>query len=573
MTDIKHDFEYNSLKLSICIIDSYHNNLWNEVLGIVETYGRKSQREIKQVYAVFNKDYELLDRNEDILYGFRHKLNINITELEKKMYYVVDKEYLYSYPELELPILRDEYAYNYLIIEMIDDKYIIGRYGVNDVESYDFNNPQFYGYDEQTEFCNFDALPIEFKKPIEELKQKLKMIDDASTIGKVQKWGPSIRHILKEIISHEKNDDEYNIVQNDKITIKEPKIKMTDNASTIVKLQNDDYIPDPQEDSREAWEYMNTPEYKRQIKIQQKQYLQSDEYNIVQNNKIVTDIRKPTNVFKQIDIKNPDITITATKNNVVNNVVKPEYKNSKINSEQEQYNSFPLGKITKLEKDLNDLQNKFKESVKLTENCMKSIIDDSIIEKVIINGKVDGLQSWIEALCQEIQDFKNEKEFMDTQNLSHEKIDVNSIYINTFDDEYAEVSLTTTKLRQFSGIIGLEYTIEDEDGNLITKLWSYEEVKELVKKWIRQRMVDKKTNLCVLLSNVETLMYCYEKNVVEEPSIRVYGEIVRPNADIPDGEIKKILLELFTYLREELKQYNVRFNFQGYHENISIRIS
>ena len=340
---------------------------------------------------------------------------------------------------------------------------------------------------------------------------------------------------------------------------------MTDNASTIVKLQNDDYIPDPQEGSREAWEYMNTPEYKRQIKIQQEQYLQSDEYNIVQNDKIVTDIREPTNVFKQIDIRNPDITITTTKNNV--------FKSEYTNSEPEPYNSFPLGKITKLKKDLNDLQNKFKESVKLTENCMKSIIDDSIIEKVIINGKVDGLQSWIEKLCQEIQDFKNEKEFMDTKNLSHEKIDVKSRYINTFDDEYAEVSLTTTKLRQFSGIIGLEYTIKDEECNLITKLWTYEDVKELVKKWIRQRMVDKKTNLCVLLSNVETLMYCYEENVVEEPSIRVYGEIVRPNADIPDEEIKKTLLELFTYLREELKQYSVRFNFQGYNENVSIRIS
>ena len=220
MTDIKpkvalheHDFEYNSLKLSICITDIHHKNLrahhslhrqtysnthhpsthhylWNEVLGIVETYAKKSQREIKQVYAVFNKDkdYKLLDRNEDILYGFRHKFNLYFTELEKKMYYVVDKESIYgdgSYPELELPILRDEYAYNYLIIEMIDDKYIIGRYGVNDVESYDFNNPQFYGYDEQTEFCDLDALPFEFKKPIEELKQKIKIIDDASTIGKV----------------------------------------------------------------------------------------------------------------------------------------------------------------------------------------------------------------------------------------------------------------------------------------------------------------------------------------------------------------------------------------------------
>lgn len=38
-------------------------------------------------------------------------------------------------------------------------------------------------------------------------------------------------------------------------------------------------------------------------------------------------------------------------------------------------------------------------------------------------------------------------------------------------------------------------------------------------------------------------------------------------------KLKKTLLELFTYLKEELKQYSVRFNFQGYNENVSIRIS
>ncbi len=159
MTDITHDFEYNSLKLSICIIDSHHENLWNEVLCIVETYAKKSQTEIKQVYAVFKKDKKMLDKNEDLLYG--------ITELEKMMYFVVDTfQYSCSYPELELPLLRDEYEYNYLIIEMIDDKYIIGRYGSNDVESCVYNKYKFHGYNEQTEFCDFDALPSEFKNPI-----------------------------------------------------------------------------------------------------------------------------------------------------------------------------------------------------------------------------------------------------------------------------------------------------------------------------------------------------------------------------------------------------------------------
>ena len=213
-----------------------------------------------------------------------------------------------------------------------------------------------------------------------------------------------------------------------------------------------------------------------------------------------------------------------------------------INSEPEPYNSFPLGKIKKLEKDLNDLQNKFNEIVKLTENCMRSFIDENSLYHDTINKRLDNL----------------------------EKLKQSEIITNTDN----VVTLTTTKLRQFSGIIGLEYKTKDfEDENIMTKLWTYEDVKELVYKWVRQRMIDKKTNLCVLLSNVETLIYCYEGNVVEEPSIRVYGEIVRPNADIPDEEIKQTLIQLFTYLKEELKQYSVRFNFQGYNENVSIRIS
>ena len=123
-------------------------------------------------------------------------------------------------------------------------------------------------------------------------------------------------------------------------------------------------------------------------------------------------------------------------------------------TEPEPYNSFPLGKIEKLEKDFNDLQNKFKESVKLTENCLTSFINETIKNKI------------------------NE----------------------TITETINELTLTTTKLRQFSGIIGLEYTIEDEDGNLITKLWTYEDVKELVKKWITQRMVDKK----------QIYVFCYQ---------------------------------------------------------------
>ena len=104
------------------------------------------------------------------------------------------------------------------------------------------------------------------------------------------------------------------ILQKETINTLKQKIKMIDEASTIGKVGEDAF--------GNSHVYLNN---------------------------IVTDLRKPTNIIKQIDIRNPDITITTTKNNVVES----EYTNSKISLlEPEPYNSFPLGKIVKLEKNI-----------------------------------------------------------------------------------------------------------------------------------------------------------------------------------------------------------------------------
>ena len=66
MSDIKHDFEISGLKLSICIIDEHHKNLLNEVLGIMD-YTKRQKEEIKQVYAVFNKNTNLQTKNKKML--------------------------------------------------------------------------------------------------------------------------------------------------------------------------------------------------------------------------------------------------------------------------------------------------------------------------------------------------------------------------------------------------------------------------------------------------------------------------------------------------------------------------
>ena len=136
------------------------------------------------------------------------------------------------------------------------------------------------------------------------------------------------------------------------------------------------------------------------------------------------------------------------------------------------------------------------------------------------------------------------------------------------------VSITSSPIRQFSGTIGLLYNNEGyyDYGGEKKLSWSLDDVKELIRKYSRQRSLDKKFELCIGLSNIETLCYTWEDNFIEEPIVRVYGEIVSRHEGIPDEEILNALFELFTYLKVDLKQHSVRFNYQGFTEHKSYRI-
>jgi len=136
------------------------------------------------------------------------------------------------------------------------------------------------------------------------------------------------------------------------------------------------------------------------------------------------------------------------------------------------------------------------------------------------------------------------------------------------------VSITSSPIRQFSGTIGLLYNNEGyyDYGGEKKLSWSLDDIKELIRKYIRQRSIDKKFDLCIGLSNIETLCYTWEDDFIEEPIVRVYGEIVSRHDGISDEEILNALFELFTYLKVELKQHSVRFNYQGFTEHKSYRI-
>ena len=120
-------------------------------------------------------------------------------------------------------------------------------------------------------------------------------------------------------------------------------------------------------------------------------------------------------------------------------------------------------------------------------------------------------------------------------------------------------SYVSTKLRCYSSIIRLSY---QEQG--IRKIWSLNDVKNVVRSWFSIQ----KREFSVNISNLESCFY--EGNIEEEPVVRLYGEIIRP--DITDDKIKDELLSLFSFLKSELNQYNFTFYFQGYRENASIRL-
>jgi hypothetical protein len=123
------------------------------------------------------------------------------------------------------------------------------------------------------------------------------------------------------------------------------------------------------------------------------------------------------------------------------------------------------------------------------------------------------------------------------------------------------LKITSSQVRQFSGIVGLLYQNQQ---------WAPENVEELVKIWLWQQKQDKKIELCIGLSN-DKLIYT-GGGIIVEPTVKVYGEIVSRHEGISDELILVALFELFTFLKKNLQQDSVRFNYQGFHEHISYRI-
>jgi hypothetical protein len=130
------------------------------------------------------------------------------------------------------------------------------------------------------------------------------------------------------------------------------------------------------------------------------------------------------------------------------------------------------------------------------------------------------------------------------------------------------MSHVETKLRCFSGVIGLAHVV---DGAM--HLWTRNDVKDVVALWIRERVQNKLVFLSVIVSAEESFIYSARNQFIDQPCVRVYGEIDTHNAAVTDSNIKDAVLDLFTYLKTELNQYKIKVHFQGYSENVSIQIN
>jgi hypothetical protein len=133
-------------------------------------------------------------------------------------------------------------------------------------------------------------------------------------------------------------------------------------------------------------------------------------------------------------------------------------------------------------------------------------------------------------------------------------------------------SYVETNLRCFNASIGLTYQENGQGNEQQLKVWTREDVKVMVQQWIHQRVQKGQIYLSVIVSAEGSLLYPTGSDLIEEPCVQVHGEVVRPNLAVTDSKIKEAVLHLFAFLKTELKQQSIRVHFQGYHENVSIRI-
>lgn len=179
--------------IKIYALDTKDELLWYEVEELLKDNGLwdgydyddldRYFRHAKRIYAVttkmFNFNYIKLTKNKDL---WTPEIKSVIYSPEESLYrYMYEPEYCDNYYGherycIQLPILDDDCAYNYIIILLKNDNVILGRYGVTE---FGYELSKCY-YDDDIKQVPFDKLVEPYKsliieKLLEETQQGINM--------------------------------------------------------------------------------------------------------------------------------------------------------------------------------------------------------------------------------------------------------------------------------------------------------------------------------------------------------------------------------------------------------------
>jgi hypothetical protein len=512
--------EVQGLNIKIYNLDEKDKLLWYEVENLLKDNGLwdiynyddedRYFRHAKRIYVVttkmFNFNYIKNNNQKDL---WTPEIKSIIYSPEGSLYrYMYEPEYCDNYYGherycIQLPILNEDCAYNYIIILLKNDNVILGRYGVTE---FGYQLSECY-YDDDIKQVPFDKLDEPYKsliieKLLEEEKQGYNMENLIHLYSKDKKF--NINDYIVPIKYSEKlckcNEKLYNV------------------TNRQLAFHDDMYICKNCDKSFHDRYYL----------IAQKEYMtkkEEEEFNKYMN-------MSESYIIKD-NISESDSELDIIKNN-----------NSKLDIDPQEYDE-----MMRTNEERNEYKELQKRKATEEQNCGSIIDYDDFIKE------------------EKSKNLLQKKYFRTTKK-------GNIVMNDPLGRGHFPVSITSSPIRQFSGTIGLLYNNEGyyDYGGEKKLSWCLDDVKELIRKYMRQRSIDKKFDLCIGLSNIETLCYYWEYDFIEEPIVRVYGEIVSRHEGISDEEILNALFELFTYLKVDLKQHSVRFNYQGFTEHKSYRI-
>lgn len=134
--------------------------------------------------------------------------------------------------------------------------------------------------------------------------------------------------------------------------------------------------------------------------------------------------------------------------------------------------------------------------------------------------------------------------------------------------DLSKVSVTTTRGRNFIGVVGLlagyDSTRKPTEDQLIQQ-------RKLVlatwKSWVKERFSVLQPYLGVIVSPVQDLNYSFEEDgklvFYDEPVVAVHGEIASYQESLSDEQVIEALTSLFSAIGHALMQTTVRFRYEG----------